>query len=152
MLKGPAIVGKEGAQGGPSRTPVSWIGLLIPIIFAMAPVACSDTCSVPLSASGCPATYEAIGFAACMSCGPSLAPCPMIGTCGEFLVYSSNGGYSGGTCYYDATTHKLVASRSFSDTNEFCDGSSFTIASGVSVGACQNPPASTLGPYCPATP
>ena len=143
----------EGKAGRDVRikASVSWFGLLVAAALAAPSFSCSDTCTQPLSASGCPATYDAIGESVCTDCRDGTGPCPEVATCGSFLVVET-GGYAGGSCYYDVTTRKLVASHGYSDIKSFCDGSSFTFTSGVSVGNCGSIPASELAPYCPAAP
>jgi len=47
------------------------------------------------------------------------------GTCGEYVYVATSGGYGGPTEYFDSTG-ELVGVKVSSDTNEFCDGDSFS--------------------------
>ena len=151
-MKTTATSGGKARRDVRTRASVSWFGLLVAAALAAPSLSCSDSCTQPLSASGCPATYEAIGESVCTDCRAGTAPCPEVATCGSFLVFETGGGYGGGSCYYDVTTRTLVASHGYSDIKSFCEGSSFTFTSGVSVGNCGSIPASELAPYCPAAP
>jgi hypothetical protein len=149
-----AVDGTGKRVGGADRrtTPVPTIGVAVLIMLSAAAPACfSNTCTRSLSESQCPPSYEAIGDRDCAACRAHTFACPKTAMCGSFAVYTLNGGYGGTTCYYDATTRALVADITTTDTNAFCDGESFKVGAGVSVGACENPGAtSTLEPYCPA--
>jgi hypothetical protein len=48
-----------------------------------------------------------------------------IGTCGALSVVNESDGYAGKARYFDASG-ALVAVEAWSDTNSFCDGTSFS--------------------------
>ncbi|MEI8258660.1 MAG: hypothetical protein WCJ30_23550 [Deltaproteobacteria bacterium] len=58
------------------------------------------------------------------------------GVSGDLLVARFTYNLQGGTCFYDATTRRLVGELRFDDTTSFCSGTSFEIRAGTVPGSC----------------
>jgi hypothetical protein len=84
---------------------------------------------------GCAATFD--GTPAQLPACPFPAGVQEVWICADETVLLYSSGYVGWKCYYDPVTHDLVGAIAFSDTNEFCQGTSFNMLGGqIPVSAC----------------
>jgi hypothetical protein len=99
---------------------------------------CPGTCEGSLAevGPGCPATFD--GTREQLPSCPTLPLTQSVRLCGDLIELAESGGYVGGGCYYDQTSHRLVGAEQFSDTNELC-GNSFSRTAGRTR-ACNEPP------------
>jgi hypothetical protein len=123
------------AIGGWSR--LIWLLILGPTGAALASCS-SGRCEgsfAEVGADVCPAMFDGTpeGFPMCLS-GAGME---MTWRCMDLIALVFGGGYTGITCYYNASSHRLAGAERFSDTTEFC-GNSFV----QSVG--RTPPTSCL--------
>jgi hypothetical protein len=100
------------------------------------------TCTGPLSEVRglwlqCPDDYDTIVAPTYGCVGPTSTI--TAGLAGDLLVARFNYGLSGGTCFYDGTTRRLVGALRFDDTNNFCSHTSFEIRAGTAPGGCTGP-------------
>jgi hypothetical protein len=97
------------------------------------------TCTVSLSESGCPPTYEA-AVTACRTNSASRATqgdSSAAGSCGAVLLYRMGTPFGPNYCAYDPTSHALTGAQVASDTLQYCHDSSFTAQSGAGAdGSC----------------
>ena len=67
------------------------------------------------------------------------------GTCGGYLTYVFDGGYSSSVCSYDPATKQLVSGRDCTDYPAYCGGLSFCQRFGPVVDRCDR---ATYTPIC----
>lgn len=85
----------------------------------------------------CPDVYDATLDA---SFGCVLSPSSVeAGLAGSLLVARFTINLSGGACYYDASTRRLVGAMRYGDTPTFCGGTSAEIHAGTTPGTCVGP-------------
>jgi hypothetical protein len=115
------------------------------ILGAFATIGCAEkSCRVPLSESGCAATFDGqiqqSFFGVCGSAGP----------CGAFRVWSTPAGFVSLTCVYDSAGQHLLSSASCSDI-PICDPDKFCQTGGQSIDVNQLCDLSALPMVCPNT-
>ena len=94
-------------------------------------------CTLALSevASSCPATYDVIFDTACQVA--ALDGGTSTSSCGNYLIFARRALYDSFVCYYDATSHGLVALAQCTDYNAYCGGADYCYWAGAPVGACE---------------
>jgi hypothetical protein len=106
-----------------------------------------DSCRGDLADSTCPRTWEAASTVPNCDIPPGFL---FLGHAAGYLAQAFEGGYTVGTCYYDAGTHALVGAYAASDVATLCNGTSFAIFYGT---ATPNLPFTPdLGPAPTCTP
>src|SRR5688572_10956400 len=91
---------------------------------------CSEECtgSIGEVGDGCPVSFDGTA--------EGLPPCAshpgkrVVRRCGDMVVLLFDGGYSGASCTYLASSGALIGARSVSDIPSYCDGESHTITAG----------------------
>jgi hypothetical protein len=109
---------------------------LVPLVLMLIATgaACSHDCTTSLADLGksCPATFA--GTIDAISCAPYETI--QVYSCAPLLVLDMSGGFVGGTCVYDATSHTLVGASERSDTNDLCGDSLSETAGRIVPASC----------------
>jgi hypothetical protein len=104
-----------------------------------------NSCRVPLTASGCAATFD---LQVANSIFPGL--CGVAGPCGAFRVWVTPPNYFSQTCVYDSSGEHLLSARGCSDT-PICESNQFCQSAGQDINVANLCDLATLAMACPNT-
>ena len=83
---------------------------------------------------GCPRTFDGT-LANLPPC--EFYPAQSVKTCGDLIVLTFEGGFTGALCFFDLSSHQLVGGEIFSDIGEFCGTSLSQQAGRVPNSSCE---------------